>query len=88
MMLQVAASTRKRKIKSYLNLCNPSEKKMSTKPSLSKFHVQCCIYLPFNASNEEDQVAIDFGAVDKFVNVAGIHCLSCLQAACADAITH
>lgn len=43
---------------------------------------------PFNAGNEEDQVAVDFGAVDKFINVARIHRLSCLQAARPYAITH
>lgn len=49
---------------------------------VSKWH------LPFNASNEEDEVAINFGAVDKFINIAGIHSLSCLQAARPYAITH
>lgn len=45
-------------------------------------------HLPFNAGNEEDEVAVNFGAVDKFINIAGIHCLSCLQAARPYAITH
>lgn len=31
--------------------------------------------LPFQASDKEVQVAQDLGAVDKAVNVAGIHCL-------------
>lgn len=43
---------------------------------------------PFNAGNEEDKVAVDFGAVDKFINVACVHRLSCLQAARPYAITH
>lgn len=42
---------------------------------------------PFNPSNKEHQVAIDFGAVDKVVNVAWVHCLSCLEAGCAYSIT-
>lgn len=45
-------------------------------------------HIPLDASNEKDEVAIDFSAVDKLVNVAGVHCLCCLQAACADSITH
>lgn len=44
--------------------------------------------LPFDASDEEDQVAVDFGAVNEFINVAGVHRLSCLQAARSYAITH
>lgn len=36
------------------------------------------LFSPFYPSNKEHQVAIDFGAVDKFVNVAGVHSLSCL----------
>lgn len=32
--------------------------------------------LPLDASDEEDQVAVDLGAVDKLVNVAGVHRLS------------
>lgn len=43
---------------------------------------------PFNSSDEENQVAVDFGAVDEFVNVACVHRLSCLEAARPDAITH
>lgn len=45
-------------------------------------------HLPFNTSNEEDEVAVDFGAVDEFIDVAGVHCLSCLQAARPDAVAH
>ena len=33
---------------------------------------------PFDPSNEEHQVAVDFGAVDKLVDVAGVHRLSWL----------
>ena len=44
-------------------------------------------FSPFDSSDEEDQVAIDFGAVDKFINVAGVHCLGCLQARCSYVIT-
>lgn len=43
---------------------------------------------PFNSSDEENQVAVDFGAVDEFVNVASVHRLSCLQAARPDAVAH
>lgn len=39
---------------------------------------ECEWHSPFNASNEKDEVAIDFGAVDKLVNVVGVHCLSSL----------
>lgn len=45
-------------------------------------------HLPFNTSNEEDEVAVDFGAVDKFINVAGVHRLSRLQAARPYAVAH
>lgn len=45
-------------------------------------------YSPLDASDEEDQVAVDLGAVDKLVNVAGIHCLSCQQAARPNAIAN
>lgn len=43
---------------------------------------------PFNAGNEEDEVAVNFGAVDKFVNIAGVHGLSRLQAARPYAVAH
>lgn len=43
---------------------------------------------PFNPSDEENQVAVDFGAVDEFVDVAGVHRLSRLQAARPDAVAH
>lgn len=59
-----------------------SRKKDSLRALCVRFH------LPFNACNEEDEVAVDFGAVDEFINVACIHCLSCLQAARPYAITH
>ena len=49
--------------------------------------ITCYQRSPFDPSDQEHQVAIDFGAVDKLVNVAGIHRLSCLQAGCANAIT-
>ena len=45
-------------------------------------------HLPFDAGNEEDEVAVDFGAVDEFVDVAGVHCLGCLQAARPYAVAH
>lgn len=44
--------------------------------------------LPFNASNKEDEVAIDFGAVDKFIDVAGVHRLSRQQAARPNTVAH
>lgn len=31
---------------------------------------------PLDAGDEEDQVAVDLGAVDKLVDVAGVHRLS------------
>lgn len=43
---------------------------------------------PVDASNEEDEVTVDFGAVDKLIDIAGVHCLSRLQAACPYTITH
>lgn len=49
---------------------------------------ECECHSPFNASNEKDEVAIDFGAVDKSIDIAGIHRLSRLQASCSYAITH
>ena len=42
---------------------------------------------PFDSRDEEHQVAIDLGAVDKLVDVAGVHGLSRLQTRSADAIT-
>lgn len=42
---------------------------------------------PFDSSDEKDQVAIDFRAVDKLVNVAGVHSLSCLETGGTDAVT-
>lgn len=42
---------------------------------------------PFDSGDEKDQVAVDFGAVDKRVDVAGVHRLISLQAGCADTIT-
>lgn len=45
-------------------------------------------HLPFNAGNEEDEVAVDFGAVDELIDVAGVHRLCCLQAARPYAIAH
>ncbi len=43
---------------------------------------------PFNACDEEDEVAVDFGAIDKLLNVAGIYRLSRLKAAGTYTITH
>lgn len=43
---------------------------------------------PFDPRDEEDQVAVDFGAVDEFVDVAGVHRLGRLQAARPDAVAH
>ncbi len=43
---------------------------------------------PFNACDEEDEVAVDFGAIDKFLNVAGIYSLSRLKTAGTYTITH
>lgn len=54
----------------------------NTEFDVSSFHS------PFNTSNEKDEVAVDFGAVDEFIDVAGVHGLSCLQAARPYAITH
>lgn len=42
---------------------------------------------PLDPSDEEHQVAVDFGAVDKLVDVAGVNCLRRLQAGGADAVT-
>lgn len=41
---------------------------------------------PFDPSDEEHQVAVDFGAVDKLVDVAGVNRLRRLQAGGADAV--
>lgn len=43
---------------------------------------------PLDAGDEEDQIAVDLGAVDKLVNVAGVHRLSRLQAARPDAVAN
>lgn len=43
---------------------------------------------PFNPCDEEDQVAVDFGAIDKLVNVACVYRLSRLQAARPNAVAH
>lgn len=51
-------------------------------------HVAQSGYSPLDASDQEDQVAIDLGAVDKLVDVAGIYRLSRQQAACPNAITN
>lgn len=42
---------------------------------------------PFDSSDEENQVPVDFGAVDKLVDVVWIHSLSRLEAGGADAVT-
>lgn len=42
------------------------------------FLVISYMFSPFDPCDEEHQIAIDFGAVDKLVNVVGVHCLSCL----------
>lgn len=41
---------------------------------------------PFNACDEEHQVSVDLGAVDKSVDVAGVDGLSCLKASSTDPI--
>ncbi len=43
---------------------------------------------PFNACDEEDKVAIDLGAIDKHLNVAGIYRLSRLKLADTYTITY
>lgn len=43
---------------------------------------------PLDASDEEDQIAVDLGAVDKLIDVAGVHRLSCLQAARPNAVAN
>lgn len=43
---------------------------------------------PLDPGDEEDQIAVDLGAVDKLVNVAGVHRLSRLQAARPDAVAN
>lgn len=53
-------------------------------PSFSFWRLEL---LPFDTSNKEHQVAIDFGAVDKLVDVAWVHRLGSLQAGCANAVT-
>lgn len=53
----------------------------SLQPSIS-------CHLPLNACYEEDEVPVDFGAVDKFINIAGVHCLRRLQATRPYAVTH
>lgn len=50
------------------------------------FKPQCSRCSPFDPCDEEHQVAVDFGAIDKLVDVAGVHRLGRLQAGCADAI--
>lgn len=45
-------------------------------------------YSPFDAGDEKDEIAVDFGAVDELVYVAGVHGLSRLQAARPDAVAH
>lgn len=42
---------------------------------------------PFDPRDEEHQVSVDLGAVDKLVDVTGVHRLGRLQAGCADPIT-
>lgn len=44
-------------------------------------------HLPMNSSDKEDQVPIDLGAVDKFINVTGVYSLSIHQTSCTYAIT-
>lgn len=41
---------------------------------------------PFDPGDEEHQVAVDFGAVDKLVDVAGVNRLRHLQAGGANAV--
>ncbi len=43
---------------------------------------------PFNACDEKDKVAIDLGAINKHLNVAGIYSLSHLKLAGTYTITH
>lgn len=45
-------------------------------------------YSPFDAGDEKDEIAVDFGAVDELVYVAGVHGLSRLEDARPDAVAH
>ena len=44
--------------------------------------------LPLDASDEEDEVAVDFGTVHKLVNVAGIYRLGVMEVTSPYAVTH
>lgn len=46
------------------------------------------IHVSFDACDEEDEVTVDLGAIDKLLNVAGIYSLSCLKTPSTYTITH